>query len=171
MCVHTCKSAQNHPVLDHLETLNWCENGVQDLLYDSNYIEVDSQIQTGMKDLHIIQLNIRGINSKVSELKHLIDHSLHGSPPDIVALCETWLTKNSPLPNIPGYEFVQKCREHKRGGGVALLISNRIPFKVLRNISYESPDFESCFVEIKLHTRQVIIGSCYRPPTATLDNS
>ena len=104
------------------------------------------------------------MNSKVSELKQLIDHSLHRSPPDIIALCETWLTNNSPIPSIPGYELVQKCREHKCGGGVALLISNCIPFKVLNDIKYEAPDIESCFVEIKLHTRQVIIGNCYRPP-------
>ena len=164
MCVHTCKFAQNNLVLDRFETLNWCENGVQDLLCDSNYTEVDRQMQTEIKDLNIIQLNIRGINLKVTELKYLIDHSLHGSPPDIIALCETWLTKNSPIPKILGYKLVQKCREDKRGGGVALLISNRIQFKVLNDITYEDPDVESCFVEIKLHTRQIIIGSCYRPP-------
>ena len=46
MCVHTCKTAQNYPVLDHFETLNWCENKVQDILCDSNYIKVDRQIAT-----------------------------------------------------------------------------------------------------------------------------
>ena len=64
---------------------------------------MENQILVGNKDLNIIQLNIRGLNSKITELTHLIDHSLKGSPPDIIALCKTWLTKDSPTPNIPGY--------------------------------------------------------------------
>ena len=54
---------------------------------------MDNQIQVDAKDLNVVQLNIRGINSKVTDLKYLIEHSLYGSPPDIIALCETWPTK------------------------------------------------------------------------------
>ena len=114
---------------------------------------MDNQIQAGTHDLNIIHLNIRGIDSKVTELKYLIEHSLYGPPPDIMVLCETWLTKDSPIPNIPGYEFIQTCRENKRGGGVALLISNHVTYKTLNDIGYEDASIESCFVEIKLNTR------------------
>ena len=126
MCVHT---VQKNITIDHPEKLNWSENGIQDLLCESNYIDVDHKIEADTNDLNIIHLNIRGINSKITELKYLIEHSLYGPPPDIIALCETWLTKDSPTPNIPGYDFIQKCRENKCGGGVALLISNRIRYK------------------------------------------
>ena len=61
MCVHT---AQKNITIDHLEKLNWSENGIQDLLCESNYIEVDHQIEADTNDLNIIHLNIRGINSK-----------------------------------------------------------------------------------------------------------
>ena len=94
----------------------------------------------------------------------MIDHSLKGSPPDIIALCKTWLTKDSPTPNMPGYDFIHKCRLHKCGGGVALLISNSIRYKTLWDLKYENDTIESCFVEIKLNTRHIIVGSCYRPP-------
>ena len=105
MCVHT---THKNITIDRPEKLNWSENGVQDLLCESNYINVDNQIQADNNDLNIIHLNIRGITSKVTELKYLIEHSLYGPPPDIIALYKTWLTKDSPIPNIPGYEFIQK---------------------------------------------------------------
>ena len=161
MCVHRLQNKS--PPLD-FEKFNWTEEGGNELLCESNYIDMDNQILVENKDLNIIQLNIRGINSKTSELIHLIDHSLKGYPPDIIAVCETWLTKDSPIPNVPGYEFVHKCRMHKRGGGVALLISNQIRFKHLPDLKYENDAIESCFVEIKLNVRHIIVGSCYRPP-------
>ena len=125
---------------------------------------MDHQIEADTNDLNIIHLNIRGINSKTTELKYLIEKSLNGPPHDIVALCETWLTKDLLTPNIPGYDFIQKCRENKHGGGVALLISNHIRYKTLPDIQYEDTCIECCFVEIKLNTRHIIISSCYRPP-------
>ena len=170
MCIHTGQSGRNNTILDCPELLNWSENGVQDLLCERNYIDVDHQVQADTKDLNIIHLNIRGVNSKVTELRCLIEHSLYRSPPDIIALCETWLTKDSPTPKIPGYNFLQKCRENKCGGGVALLISNHIWYKTLPDIQYEDTSIESCFVEIKLNTTQIIIGSCYRPSILTRDD-
>ena len=133
MCVHT---VQKNITIDRPEKLNWSENGIQDLLCESNYIEVDHQIEADTNDLNIIHLNIRSINSKTTELKYLIEKSLNGPPHDIIALCETWLTKDLLTPNIPGYDFIQKCRENKHGGGVALLISNHIRYKTLPDIQY-----------------------------------
>ena len=34
----------------------------------------------------------------------------------------------------------------------------------MSDLQYEDKSFESCFVEIKLNCRHIIIGSCYRLP-------
>ena len=78
MCVH---QILNKPTLNRPEKLNWSENGIQDLLCESNYIDMDNKIQVDVKDLNVVQLNIRGINLKISELKYLIEYSLYSSPP------------------------------------------------------------------------------------------
>ena len=161
MCLQ--QSISTAPPLD-FDKFNWKGEGIHELLCESNYIDVDDQISAEDSDLNIVHLNVRGINSKITELNHLIEHSLKGQTPDIIALCETWLTKDSPTPNIPGYDFVHKCRTHKRGGGVALLISNRIRFKTLPDLKHEDDAVELCFAEIKLNARHLIVGSCYRPP-------
>ena len=157
MCLQ--RTSCTTPPLD-FDKFNWKGEDIHELLCESNYIDVDDQIKADGPDLNIIHLNVRGINSKITELNYLIEHSLKGQTPDIIALCETWLTKDSPTPNIPGYEFVHKCRTHKRGGGVALLISNRIRFKPLPDLKYEDNAFESCFIELKLNSRHLIVGSC-----------
>ena len=54
------------------------------------------------------------------------------------------------MPNIPGYEFIQKCQENKHGGGIALLISNRNKYKILPELQYEDTQIKSCFTEVKL---------------------
>ena len=72
---------------------------------------VDSDYTCNVDDLCVIQLNIRGLCSKQSQLKQMIDN---------------WLTPFSPSVTIPGYDLCHKDRQSKRGGGVALLISNKV---------------------------------------------
>ena len=86
---------------------------------------VHSDYTCNVDDLCVIQLNIRGLCSKQSQLKRLIDNCMTGKIPDLVILCETWLTLFSPIVTIPGYDLCHKDRQMKRGGGVALLISNK----------------------------------------------
>ena len=58
-------------------------------------------------DFIVLQLNIRGITSKKSQLIDLIDNTTVGKTPDVVILSETWLTPFSPDFSIPGYDFFQ----------------------------------------------------------------
>ena len=61
--------------------------------------------------------------SKISQLKYLIDHCYKMTNPDIILLCETWLTPNSSPITIPGYKFFCRDRIGKKGGGIGILVS------------------------------------------------
>ena len=78
----------------------------------------------------ILQLNILGLYSKSSRLKTLIEDHIDGKHLDIILLCETWHSKNSPVPDIEGYHCVHKSREHKKGGGVAIMVSENINYRL-----------------------------------------
>ena len=67
-------------------------------------------------DLVEIQLKIRGITSKRSQLIDLIENTTAEKCPDIVLLSETWLTLVSPEFNVPGFSFYDRCRSDKKGG-------------------------------------------------------
>ena len=83
-----------------------------------DFLDIDDNIPICNSDLAIVQLNIRGLYSKQHKLKELLMNTFRGKVPDVILLCETWQSKNSPDRVIEGYNIVQKYREHRKGGGV-----------------------------------------------------
>ena len=76
-------------------------------------------------DLMVMQLNIRGLISKQDSLKRLLIE--FQTSPDIVLLCETWLkwdTENKI--NIPNYKCYHKHRTDRLGGGVSILVNQKL---------------------------------------------
>ena len=94
-----------------------------------DYLDIDNKIPVCNSDLVIVQLNTRGLYSKQQKLKELLMNTFKGKIPDIILLCETWQSKNSPVPEIEGYSIVQKHREHQKGGRVAILISENLKYR------------------------------------------
>ena len=114
----------------------------------SEYVDVAKRINSDEKDLRILHLNIRGLTLKQSDLVYLIENVFQDQTPDVITLCETWLTDMSPTFKIQGYQVYSTNRTHKTGGGVAVLISNGIRSRKL-SIPSHSTNQEYCFVEIK----------------------
>ena len=115
-----------HPVIDRKlsDLYNKYENVNLDEFNNCDYVHKITDV--GQTDLVVLQLNIRGIGSKRTDLIDLIDTSVQGRQPDVLLLSETWLTPYSPQIFIPGYELFHQDRIDKRGRGVAILISNKL---------------------------------------------
>ena len=61
--------------------------------------------------------------------------------------------------------FVTKIVTQKRGGGVALLLSSNIRYKMLDHAKSNNCTFEHLSVEIDLRNNQkLLVSSIYRPP-------
>ena len=105
-----------HPVLDRkLTTLyNKYENASLEEFDMCNYVHKITDVVPS--DLVVIQLNIRGIGSKRSQLLDLIDSSVQRKQPDVLLLSETWLTPFSPKLVVPGYELYHQDQLTKKGG-------------------------------------------------------
>ena len=134
-----------------------------------DYLDINEKIDVSNNDLFILQLNIRGMYSKLNRLKSLIEDHTEDKYPDIILLCETWHSKNSPVPEIKGYRSVHKYREHKKGGGVAILISENLKYKPRPDLELTSEVFEHCIVEVKLKTENIICCSGYRAPNTDVE--
>ena len=107
--------------------------------------------------------------SKLNRLKSLIEDHTDSKYPDIILLCETWHSKNSPIPEIEGYNSVHKYREHKKGGGVAILISENLNYKLRPDLEISSEVYEHCIIEVKLKTEKIICCSGYRAPNTDIE--
>ena len=97
-------------------------------------------------------------------MKELLTNNFKGKNPDIIMLCETWQSKNNPIPIFEGYQVVQKYREHRKGGGVAILVSENLNYKRRPDLESNTNVLEYCAIEVKLARENVICCSCYRAP-------
>ena len=90
--------------------------------------------------------------------------------PDVVLLSETWLTPMSPPVCIPGYDFIHRCRQKKKGGGVGILVSKNIRYHECRNISSCVTENEAITIEIELRLKtNCIVSSMYRLPNVDIE--
>ena len=129
---------------------------------------MNNLITTEKGDLTVIQLNVRGITSKQTKVKELIDTSIKSNTPDIVLLCETWLNPFSPGLAIAGYDTYRNDRIGEKGGGVAILVSTCLRHQGIQTLNYSS--LEGIFIEILINpTKKLICGSVYRPPNTNLE--
>ena len=112
-----------------------------------------------------MQCNVRGLASKQRDMISLLGSCTEKNSVDVVILLETWLTCESEKHiNIPGYNSYGVNRKRKKGGGVGFLIKNHLSYKVLPEFCESKHTTESCFIEVKTMSSELIIGSLYRPP-------
>ena len=129
-----------------------------------DYLALDNQLKIENEDIVILQLNIRGLFSKIEELKNLLNDSFKRKLPDVLLLCETWMSINSPDVKLPGYNKFECTRMHKRGGGVCIFVNDTLTSKSHSDLHMKNVHFEHCLVEIKLKKYKLILGSFYRAP-------
>ena len=115
-----------HPRID--QTVSSCydkyDNVSLDEFDDCDYVA--HIVDTSNKDLVVIQLNVRGIGTKWWHLIELIDDTAQNRHPDLILLSETWVTPFSLNISIPGYELYHLDRQHKKGGGVGILVCSKL---------------------------------------------
>ena len=107
-----------HPVLDRKLSNLYSKYKNVNLDEFDNCDYVHKITDVGQTDLVVLQLNIRGIGSKRTDLIDLIDSSVQGRQPDVLLLSETWLTPYLPKFSIPGYELCHQdmSRDKARHG-------------------------------------------------------
>ena len=101
--------------------------------------------------------DIRGYHRHTSELQAFLeDHS-----PDVVTLNETF-TKKGYKYNMPHYTAVTRNREHRKGGGVAILLRQDFGFTEFDDIQLtKTTDNEQLTVAIRTDSnRELWQGRC-----------
>ena len=161
MCLHP----QINRKLSNLH--NKFENVSLDEFDNCDYVHKITDVD--QSDLVVLQLNVRGINSKQSQLKELIDTSIQDSHPDLLLLSETWLTPNSPDPKIPGYTIYRGDRHFKKGGGVAIIASCKLRCTIRKDLSSKMCESEIITVAVELRNgNSCLVSSMYRPPNTDI---
>ena len=64
---------------------------------------------------------------------------------------------------------MHKYREHKKGSGVAILISENLNYKLRPDLEISSEVYKHCIVEVKLKTENIVCCSGYRAPNTDIE--
>ena len=158
-----------HSVVDR--TLSNCHEKYTNVSLDEfdNCDYVTRITDASSNDLVVIQLNIRGLSSKRTQLMNLINNAVHDREPDLILLSETWLTPFSPAFSIPGYELHHLDRTNRKGGGVGILLSSRLRCTVRNDLNSNLPESECITIEIALKNgAHCLVSSMYRPPNSEI---
>ena len=172
-----CKFGKRPKLNDQLSRPIISENLEQCLWNDKcDYIEIENctNLNPNNYNLDIVQLNIRSLLSKQTELNQILRNlERRKSKVDIVMSCETFLSnQTSHLTNVPGYTVFADLRKTHKGGGTAILVSSDITCRHRTDlVKFKEMELESTFVEIQAKNgRSIVLGSLYRPPNCKEKN-
>ena len=109
----------------------------------------------GKEELRIMYTNANGITGKAKSLAA----ALETQETHIAAIVETKL--ESIPPHIKGYKWINKNRNQRTGGGVALLIRDDITSQIKEINSTEDYDQEIVWIQTKNKSKRLSIGTFY----------
>jgi exonuclease III len=116
--------------------------------------------------LAVIHSNIRSLGDNFdkvcvlsSELKQKFD---------VTCFTESWLTDSTKsLYTFENYQsFNSLPHNNKRGGGVSVYVRDTFKVENLLPISVSLPTIESLFPKICCESKQITVGTIYKPPSA-----
>ena len=119
-------------------------------------------------NLHIIQLNINGLISKI----HEFDILLNELKPEVVFLSESHLTeKNINAINFEGYNSYHFYRKNKKWGGSSIILKKEIFSTVIEKTDFydlqKEEIFELVAVEVEINGEKTLLTNIYRSPPKT----
>ncbi|MES9974252.1 MAG: reverse transcriptase family protein, partial [Candidatus Thiodiazotropha sp.] len=114
--------------------------------------------------LRCLYTNCLSIYNKMSELQQLV----HDNTPNLLALSETWLTKEieDGEINLPGYSVLRSDCTRGRAGGVALYYKQSMPAPLLID-HVDLPFVDQLWVQFPLRGHDaMLLGIIYRSPSS-----
>ena len=115
-----------------------------------------------LESLNIIHLNSRSLPKNYDNIVSLFN-SLH-SPPDIIAVTETWLTDtNKNLFEFSGYHSYHLVRNTRQHGGVSIFTSKTLHSQQIEDLTIVNDQIEINTVKINTDSHDILICATYRP--------
>ena len=141
-------------------------------MVDTEYILPTALVKMNETDLNIMHLNVRGLINKQDPLLRLITTLGGKNKVSMVSLNETWLCNDTiSKVDIAGYNYVGKCREGRKGGGIGVLLSDEIRYRELNDKLPKLPTIEYICIEVLMKRKAIIVVSLYRPPNQLASES
>ena len=156
--------------------VNYYNEFTYSLIGNSKYHNSDSfnlALKNDLSKFSLISSNIRSASKNLDEFLCYLQTLNHTF--SFIGLVETWMSyDNVDTFSIEGYTHEFLCRENRRGGGVSIFISNKIPhYKIRDDLSIINDSYECIFIEVEKNVFQtssnIIVGVLYRMPNTDIN--
>lgn len=124
-------------------------------------ILLGNQLNLSIKCIH---LNTQSAQNKASDIELYLEQ--FGFFFDILMLSETWYSDCDEVFHLPMYKMLVMNCNSGRGGGVAIMLKESVPYKLLDDFCVISEDYEVLVIV----TSGIIFAVFYRPPSGNLSN-
>ena len=114
----------------------------------------------------LAHLNVRSLTAHFNDFsEHMLSNSY-----DVIAIGESWLTAavQDHMIRLPGYNLERLDRVTRRGGGVALYLTESLSYRRLPDFDYNREGLECMVVELGLGGVRACICVMYRPPNGNI---
>ena len=130
-------------------------------MVDTEYV-LPEATSLNKNSVNIMHLNVRGLINKQDSLLRLLTMLGGQNKASIVSLNEKWLRAETISKiDISGYNYVGKCREGRKGGGVGVLLSEKLCYREISENLPKLPTIEYICVEIIMKKRSMLLLSLY----------
>lgn len=147
-----------------LEIINQM-HGHTDLNSISTYydlISYNNLTRGDVNNINIFHMNSRSLTKNFDKITAFLNSLT--TPPDIIAITETWLTNtNKHLYQLPGYLSSHLTRNIRPHGGVSVFISNELQSEQIHDLTIIHENLEINTVKITTNSTSYFICAIYRP--------
>ena len=93
-------------------------------------------------------MNKRSLNANVYKIEEFLS-SVEGLP-DVICVCETWLTSMRPfIGKLEGYEFVNRTSNSNQSGGVAFFVKICLDYEDVEDMSLNQYDVDDLWINVE----------------------
>ena len=143
-------------------------DGIHECTYHTP-VQFYSDIKASSGKFNFLNVNIRSLSKNFDKLNECL--KILKTDFTVIGISETHLKeKPSEIYNLPGYSLEFVNRNEREKGGVCLYISDKVKYKLRKDLCHANSTYESCFIEIESNNdRSSIVGVVYRAHTSVDD--
>ena len=111
------------------------------------------------KEITIATINVRGMKGKIRSLESVLNTEKIA----IALITETQMKKGEKI-SIKGYRWVHRPRPNNKGGGVGILVTEKLAQNTTEDNSSEAPEhLETKWIKLECRPKNIAIGVFYGP--------
>ena len=140
---------------------------------ENSFLQQCDYLGVSPQNFSLVHLNVRSLPRHHTELDCYL--KALERPFTVIGISETWLNENNfTFYSIEGYSMECVNRFGRQGGGVSILIQERIDYVKRADLCHSTDFIECVFVEVfkgKINSnKHIIVGVIYRPPNTNLED-